>query len=251
MDAEASTYAGGTVVIQTMTLDRLQSLLAEHDDGVLRSGAHREGREFCALEFESKVRGRDWSDAPVTLPDMRPINDGLWSSDAARTDALLPVMVALWGWSTWTLERRIAWAQRIALETVRQIVAELPGLSDAIRTQCRDAKDLTAAEGAAERAGAWAAAAAAMTEAAAEAAAGLAVSAAAAAARAGAPAAAAARVWAPATAWAATAAARAGAAAEAEAAVGAAAEAEAAVGAEAADSVLRIACQIWIQAAEA
>ena len=41
-----------------MTLEQLHTLLQKHDDGILRSGAHAPGREFCALEFEAVVRGR-------------------------------------------------------------------------------------------------------------------------------------------------------------------------------------------------
>ncbi len=210
-----------------MNLEQLQALLNEHDDGILRHGMHKEGREFCALEFESKVRGRQWSDAPITLPDLRPINDGPWSSDTARTTALLPVMAALWDWSEWSQSRRVAWASCVALMTVQQIVSELPGLSDDIRTQCREAKDLTAAA-----AGAAAAARAASAEEGAAAWAGGAAESAAEAAEE------AAEAWA-------------GGAAEAAAtgAAGAAAAARAA-SAEEGDKILLIACAIWIHAAE-
>ncbi len=131
-----------------MDTSELQRLLSEHDDGILRHGAHEEGREFCALEFESRVRGRAWSDAPITLPDLRPLNDARWSSDEARTAALLPVMAALWEWTSWSAERRQAWVGRVVIATVNKIIAELPSLPDEIRVQCRAVTDIKAAEAA-------------------------------------------------------------------------------------------------------
>ncbi len=223
-----------------MDTSELQRLLSEHDDGILRHGAHEEGREFCALEFESRVRGRAWSDAPITLPDLRPLNDARWSSDTARTAALLPVMAALWDWTSWSTERRQAWAERVVIATVNQIISELPSLPDEIRVRCRAATDITAA-----RAAAWASAEAA-ARAAADAEAWAAAWASADAARAAAEAAAWAAAWA-----AADAAARAAAWASAWAAREAAEAARAAREAAAADSVLLIACRIWIEAAEA
>jgi hypothetical protein len=210
-----------------MTREELQAKLDELDDGVLRSGAHPAGgREFCALEFESQVRGREWSDAPITLPDLRPINDGPWSSDRARTDALLPVMAALWDWSTWDDARRVRWASIVALETVRQIIAELPGLPDEVRVSCRAASDLPSAARASARVLAEAAEAA-RAAGAADAAARAAWAAAGAAARA----------------------ARAAWAAAGAAAWAARASAEAAEAAK--DAILTRACRIWIDAVAA
>ena len=145
-----------------MTLAELQHELDTRDDGVLKHGAHKpEGREFCALEFESQVRGRRWSDAPLTLPDLRPLNDGLWSSDAARTKALLPAMVALWEWVSWSPERRQQWASRVAILTIQRIIAKLPPLPPLVRLQCQNAQtcqEAQTAAGAAAEAAAGAAA---------------------------------------------------------------------------------------------
>jgi hypothetical protein len=149
-----------------MNLETLQALLNHHDDGVLRRGAHQPGREFCALEFDSIIRGRKWSDAPITLPDLRPLNDGPWSSDASRTAHLLPVMVALWDWATWTPERKRGWVTRVVILTVQRIISELPTLPDNVREQCRNATTLESATKAAEAAHAAAHAAAYAAEAA-------------------------------------------------------------------------------------
>src|SRR6267142_5151809 len=120
-----------------MTTAELQQLLDKMDDGILRSGSHKAGgREFCALEFESQVRQRTWSDAPITLPDLRPINDACWSSNEARTAALLPVMSALWDWSIWPEKKRRKWAETVTIRTVQEIISNLPGLPEAIRKKC-------------------------------------------------------------------------------------------------------------------
>src|SRR5215469_15946027 len=126
-----------------MDIETLQAALHDHDGGVLKHGTHSvESREFCALEFSSIVREKPFSDSPTDLPDLRPLNDGPWSSDQARTDALVPVMVALWDWSEWTPARQQQWSARVAIATVNQIIAELPGLNDDICRQCREATTL-------------------------------------------------------------------------------------------------------------
>lgn len=146
-----------------MKTEELQTLLDTMDNGILRRGAHKAGgREFCALEFESQVRGRAWSDDPVTLPDLRPLNDACWSSDKVRTAALLPVMAAMWDWANWSTARRTRWAELVAIRSVQQMVSELPGLPDDIRAVCRAADTCNKAWAAAEAAAraAWAAEAA-------------------------------------------------------------------------------------------
>ena len=43
---------------KTFTPQELQALLVEHDDGVLKSGSHTPGRDFCAVEFINKITGQ-------------------------------------------------------------------------------------------------------------------------------------------------------------------------------------------------
>ena len=195
-----------------ITVAELQRELDTRDKGVLKAGVHTAASgEFCGLEFATVVRGKPFNDAPGDLPDLRPLNDGPWSSDQVRTAAVLPVLAALWDWPTWTSARRQAWTRDVVLHTVTEIVSRLPGLDAAVAQACREATDLKAAEKAA---------AAAAAEAAAEAE------------------------------WAAARAARAAVWAAAAAAARAAAEA-ARSAAWAADHVLQTACTIWIAAAEA
>ncbi len=138
--------------MSTMTTERLQALLHEHDNGLLYTGAHTPGsREFCALEFDAMVRGRAWSDQPITLPDLRPLNDAQWDSDAQRTAALLPVMAALWDWATWSTVRRQAWATYVSIHTVRGIISQLPGISTTHREMCLQAVTVAQAREAARQ----------------------------------------------------------------------------------------------------
>ena len=143
-----------------MTVAQLQEELNRRDDGVLKSGKHVEGHEFCALEFDSVVRERTWSDAPITLPDIRPLNDARWVSNQARTAALLPIMVAYWTWAVWSPARRKACMSLLVIKLVRHTIAELPGLSEAIGQQCRSVSTLEEAKIAAYAASAAFAAAA-------------------------------------------------------------------------------------------
>jgi hypothetical protein len=218
-----------------MDVHTLQAELDRLDDGVLKQGAHQPGsRAFCALEFDAVVRGRAHSDAPLTLPDLRPLNDALWSSDVVRTHHLLPVMAAYWEWAEWSEEKRQRVMGRVVVLTVQRVIAGLPYLSPEIVMRCQQATTL-------ETAGAVADAAA---NAAARAAAYAAADAAAYAANIAAYAAARAAVRA-----AADAAANAAANAADAAANAARAAVDAAADAAAGDSVLITACALWVEAA--
>jgi hypothetical protein len=212
------------------TQSRLEEVIAARG-GVLKSGTHTDpAGECCILEAVSICQGIPYTDSPEAtgMPDLRPLNDALWSSDLLRTHHMVKVASALADWWEWSNDRQQRWAKQVAIQTVRQIVSGLPGLMDAIRESCRKASTLSEAAEAAARA-AEAAEAAEAAAWAAEAAARAATWAAMAAARAA--------TWAT---W---------AAAEAAAeATWAAAEA-AAEAAEAADKPLITACAIWIQAA--
>jgi hypothetical protein len=196
-------------------------VLAARFGGILRNGKHDEDGEACALEAATVARKKKWSDSPddAGLPDLRALNDGAWSSDAARTKALVPAIRALWDWPKWSEEQKRALTDRVTLRLIREV---LPDVFVAIwlaehAQKMREAPDLAWAAGAAAGA-AWAA------EAAAAWAAGAAAAEAARAADAG--------------------------AADAEEAAWAAAWA-AAGAARAADRVLALACTIWEEEARA
>src|SRR6185295_1287806 len=108
-------------------LHPLDRVLAERFSGLLRNGKHDEDGLACALEAATVARKKKWSDAPESagLPDLRPLNDGLWSSDRARTDALVPAMRAMWAWPKWNEKRRKALADRITLRLIREVLPEV------------------------------------------------------------------------------------------------------------------------------
>ena len=150
-----------------LTVEELRNVLATYGKGVLSSGGHGpdEGL-YCALECVSLARhnGRkNFTDSRELLgmPDIRPLNDAMWSSDQARTEALLPLIAALSDWSQWSTTRQHKWATIVAVETVRQIISRLTHLPDVVRKQCRQALDAGAAEAAMAAAAAAAARAAA------------------------------------------------------------------------------------------
>jgi hypothetical protein len=155
-----------------MTMTAYREILARRFGGVLSKGKHAPDGVACALEVASIARGFKWTDQPtrVGLPDLRPLNDARWSSDAARTAGLVPVVEALWDWASWPEARRVAWAQYVAIATVRDIVSEVvsePHASACRRvTTCAEAR---AAAYAADAAAAAYAAAAANADAAADA----------------------------------------------------------------------------------
>lgn len=126
-----------------MTVRKLRGLLHKFDDGVLMHGGHDENEgKFCALEFESKVRGRYFSDEPITLPDVRPVNDGVWLSDKSRTDALLPVLAALWGWENWTKSKRRRWVREASLEIARKVIPAIQNLDSTATNSLKSLKSL-------------------------------------------------------------------------------------------------------------
>lgn len=99
-------------------------IVAERFGGLLSHGEHDPDGAACALEAASIARGRPWSDDPddVELPDLRPLNDGPWTSDEARTEAMVPLVVALWDWPTWAGDRHQAWLSRVASRTTREVL---------------------------------------------------------------------------------------------------------------------------------
>lgn len=90
--------------------------------GILSHGPHEPGLLACVHEVASIARGGQWSARPAGMPDLRLLNDALWSDDAARTAALVPVAVALWDWEAWPSSVRAGWVQRLVDRSMREIL---------------------------------------------------------------------------------------------------------------------------------
>ena len=106
----------------TYTPEALKKLLIEHDDGVLKSGGHAAGRDFCAMEFLAKIAGEPWTDKPQCVhPTLgaycRGMNDATWPSDGNRTETMLPLLAEVFGTNNLNID-----ARRIAEQTIRVIV---------------------------------------------------------------------------------------------------------------------------------
>ena len=147
----------------------LMDVIARHG-GVLAIGKH--AAEYgdptcplCVLEAHAAclvARGEldAITDDPKALgrPDYRSINDAWWSSREVATPHLVRLHMAYSGWPTWSEPQRLAVTTRVVVETIREVVSELPGLPDEVRDQCRavrtlvEAREATgAAEAAADR----------------------------------------------------------------------------------------------------
>ena len=134
-----------------ITIASASDLLARRFGGRIMAGKHFEGGECCVLELASALRGLPWTDDPYEVGtwDLRPLND-CEVDDATRTAGMLPVLVAYDGCRRWPPKRQAAVAARLAVLTVRRLVAELPGLPPEIARRCRAAETVVEARGAAD-----------------------------------------------------------------------------------------------------
>ncbi|MGH7187179.1 MAG: hypothetical protein ACREIB_12995, partial [Pseudomonadota bacterium] len=98
------------------------AFVAERFGGKLTEGAHSPDGAACLHEAWNVASGYGWDDDAHGRPDLRGLNDVPWSSDEARTQALLPVAVALWDFERWSDDRKRAWARRVASETIRRVL---------------------------------------------------------------------------------------------------------------------------------
>ncbi len=134
----------------SITTEQLETTLKARFSGLLRKGSHSEDGEACALELLSVVRGIRWTDNPLSVKcwDLRALND-IDVSDEVRTEHIMPVLAAYANCMDWPIERQIAVVSALAIGTMRYLIAELPGLSPEIATQCREAETLGAVHNAA------------------------------------------------------------------------------------------------------
>ena len=120
--------------------------------GGLLAGTHRDNGKACVLEAWNAYQGLAWSDSPVLtrIFDIRPLND-VAVSPAVRTEWMTQLLEAYAGSLDWPEARQRRVVTAIVLATIREIIAELPGLPDTIRQQCRSVTTLAeAVEAAAE-----------------------------------------------------------------------------------------------------
>jgi hypothetical protein len=93
--------------------------LRERFGGVLSAGSHIPSNDLACCE--SIARGREKSGDPVTLPDIRPLNDA-YPNDASRTAAMSRLVIALWDWPEWSGARCARYLATVTKETIRRII---------------------------------------------------------------------------------------------------------------------------------
>jgi len=138
--------------------ERLQCVLDKQFGGVLRETVHAQGSgQANGMELLSVVRGLPWTASPdeVRCFDLGPLNK-IQVTPETRTKFLMPVLAAYDGSLDWPIQKKQRVAERLVLLTVQRLIAELPGLPDAIRRKCRDARTLGDAASAAAAASAGA-----------------------------------------------------------------------------------------------
>ncbi len=94
-------------------------------NGVLSAGKHkRRSGQACAIEAYSVARGFKWTDdaAKLKMPDIRRLNDAPWPSAVARTEAMVPLVEALWDWAEWAPQEQYEYMVRVLDRTIRQVV---------------------------------------------------------------------------------------------------------------------------------
>ncbi len=104
-----------------------EKVLNERFDGVIKPGEHDEQEgAACALEMASVARGRLLSDksGDTGLPTLWPLSDGLciWPDDQSRTQHVVPLVKALWGWPQWSKKRRADWKRRVIRRTIQEVL---------------------------------------------------------------------------------------------------------------------------------
>ena len=131
----------------TLSPAKFRATLRSRFGGVLSRGGHNcfDG-EACALECASAALGMSWTDDPADLRtfDFRPLNDAAgWSSKTLMTKHVAPLVPLYIGSLDWPEDRQRRVVEYIIRRTVNEIIAELPGLSDAARAKCRKARTMS------------------------------------------------------------------------------------------------------------
>ena len=103
------------------------NVLYQQLGGIIQAGEHEDHEgAACALEAASVARGHGLSDdsGDAGLPTLWPISDGLciWPDDQTRTEHVVPLVKALWGWPQWSEEQQGAWKRRVIQRTIQEIL---------------------------------------------------------------------------------------------------------------------------------
>ena len=104
----------------TCTPSSLREFVASLPGGVIRSGQHPAGTDCCILEAVAGCEGVEKTDDPFVLrrPDIRPLNDANWPTDAARTAQMLRLDKLLAAWPTWSVSQRVSFVTEVTLRTI-------------------------------------------------------------------------------------------------------------------------------------
>jgi hypothetical protein len=94
----------------------------ERFGGKLKRGAHQPNGQACFMEALNVYQGKEWSDSAAGTLDLRGLNDAPWSSDEARTEAMVPLGAIVLAWPGWSEDRRQAWAKAVAEGVIRRIL---------------------------------------------------------------------------------------------------------------------------------
>lgn len=128
-----------------------EKTLRERFGGKLGRLSHKENLgEACVIECANASIGNPWSDFPGKWPDVRVLNDAAWTSEDERALHMSRLMRAYWDWSEWADERLSIVVDTIITLTVRQLIADIPGLSPTVVQDCRSVTNLYEAERAAK-----------------------------------------------------------------------------------------------------
>lgn len=113
--------------MNTQKMHPYEQLLHKRFGGIIKAGEHDvQDGAACALEAASMARGHGLSNdsGDAGLPTLWPISDGLciWPDDQTRTQHIVPLVKALWGWPQWSEEQQGAWKRRVIRRTIQEIL---------------------------------------------------------------------------------------------------------------------------------
>lgn len=119
-------------------------LLQSRFHGTIKAGKHKENSDCCILEYASVCRGIPWTDDPEQLRcfDIRQINDACWPNDELRTEWMIKLYDAIEGSLDWPIEVQKKFILQITIETMRQLISNLPGLPHEVVKMCKAVQTL-------------------------------------------------------------------------------------------------------------